>query len=192
MLSGTREDWVAFLIIAWPQPLFFSSMSAGCRMSSTTKGHSSERMQQVFGLFSSVMLVAAGSQQYVAFDAASASSTHSVGNLAGSPTFAAQQALSAGSGYWSCLALYTALCCFDCRMCATGVPVVATRLARARRSEHRGYVHTACMQSLLLCWRWFAVCCPVALCQGVTWMGVMNSRRAALGCCGASFPQLRH
>ena len=44
--------------------------------------------------------VAAGSQQYVAFDAASASSTYSAGNLEGSPAFAAQQALSGGSGYW--------------------------------------------------------------------------------------------
>jgi len=51
-------------------------------------------------LFSGLALATEGSQQYVAFDAASASSTHSAGNLAGSPAFAAQQALSAGSGYW--------------------------------------------------------------------------------------------
>ena len=44
---------------------------------------------------------AAIAQQHVAFDAASASSTYSAGNLAGSPAFAAQQALSGGSGYWS-------------------------------------------------------------------------------------------
>ena len=44
--------------------------------------------------------VAAGSQEYVAFDDASASSTYSAGNLQGSPAFAAQQALSGGSGYW--------------------------------------------------------------------------------------------
>jgi len=43
---------------------------------------------------------AAIAQQHVAFDAASASSTYSAGNLAGSPAFAAQQALSGGSGYW--------------------------------------------------------------------------------------------
>jgi hypothetical protein len=47
-----------------------------------------------------LVLPAAAAQQYVAFDAASASSTYSVGNLAGSPAFAAQQALSGGSGYW--------------------------------------------------------------------------------------------
>jgi hypothetical protein len=44
--------------------------------------------------------IAAIAQQHVAFDAASASSTYSAGNLAGSPAFAAQQALSGGSGYW--------------------------------------------------------------------------------------------
>jgi hypothetical protein len=42
----------------------------------------------------------AGLEQYVAFDAASASSTYSAGNLVGSPAFTAQQALSGGSGYW--------------------------------------------------------------------------------------------
>ena len=42
----------------------------------------------------------AGIEQYVAFDAASASSTYSAGNLVGSPAFTAQQALSGGSGYW--------------------------------------------------------------------------------------------
>jgi len=80
----------------------------------------------MFLVLFSVMLAATGSQQYVAFDAASASSTHSAGNLAGSPTFAAQQALSAGSGYW----------------CSSGG-------------------HTPG--------------------QSVTWLGVLNSRRAALG-----------
>ena len=45
-------------------------------------------------------LLAAGPQQFVAFDAASASSTYSAGNLAGSLAFAVQQALSSGSGYW--------------------------------------------------------------------------------------------
>ena len=39
-------------------------------------------------------------EQHVAFDAASASSTYSAGNLEGSPAFNAQQALSGGSGYW--------------------------------------------------------------------------------------------
>ena len=38
--------------------------------------------------------------QYASFDAASASSTYSTDNLSGSPAFAAQQALSVGSGYW--------------------------------------------------------------------------------------------
>jgi hypothetical protein len=41
-----------------------------------------------------------GLEQYVAFDAASASGTYSTGNLVGSPAFTAQQALSGGSGYW--------------------------------------------------------------------------------------------
>lgn len=41
-----------------------------------------------------------GLEQHVAFDAASASSTYSAGNLEGSPAFNAQQALSGGSGYW--------------------------------------------------------------------------------------------
>jgi len=44
--------------------------------------------------------LAATTQQHVAFDVASTSSTYSSGNLAGSPAFAAQQALSGGSGYW--------------------------------------------------------------------------------------------
>ena len=43
-----------------------------------------------------------GLEQNLAFDAASASSTFSAGNLNGSPAFNAQQALSGGSGYWSC------------------------------------------------------------------------------------------
>lgn len=71
-------------------------------------------MQQLFLVLSLLVLAAAGSQQYVAFDAASASSTHSAGNLAGSPAFAAQQALSAGSGYWSRLAL---ICCLVLLLC---------------------------------------------------------------------------
>ena len=83
-------------------------------------------MRQLFLLFSAPVLAAAGLQQYVAFDAASASSTHSAGNLAGSPAFAAQQALSAGSGYW----------------CSSG-------------SHAPG--------------------------QSVSWTGVLNSRRGALG-----------
>ena len=57
-------------------------------------------MHKTLIFLSGIALVAAGSQQYVAFDAASASSTYSAGNLAGSPAFAAQQALSGGSGYW--------------------------------------------------------------------------------------------
>lgn len=59
-------------------------------------------------LFSCVVLTAAGLQQYAAFDAASASSTYSAGNLAGSPAFAAQQALSGGSGYWCSSGSHTA------------------------------------------------------------------------------------
>jgi hypothetical protein len=57
-----------------------------------------QRLLPVF--FSAFVVGAAGAQQYVAFDAASASSTYSAGNLAGSPAFAAQQSLSGGSGYW--------------------------------------------------------------------------------------------
>ena len=57
-------------------------------------------MRTSFLIFSGIVLGAAGLQQYAAFDAASASSTYSAGNLAGSPAFAAQQALSGGSGYW--------------------------------------------------------------------------------------------
>jgi hypothetical protein len=68
----------------------------------------------------------AGLEQYVAFDAASASSTYSAGNLVGSPAFTAQQALSGGSGYW----------------CSAGGHGKA---------------------------------------QTVTWTGVLNSRRTALG-----------
>ena len=49
---------------------------------------------------SALLLAPIRAQQYVAFDAASASSTYSAGNLAGSPAYAAQQALSGGSGYW--------------------------------------------------------------------------------------------
>jgi hypothetical protein len=57
-------------------------------------------MQQLCIVSFLLVLPAIAAQQYVAFDAASASSTYSVGNLAGSPAFAAQQALSGGSGYW--------------------------------------------------------------------------------------------
>lgn len=83
-------------------------------------------MSTSFLIFSGIVLGAAGLQQYAAFDAASASSTYSAGNLAGSPAFAAQQSLSGGSGYW----------------CSSGS-------------------HTAG--------------------QSVTWTGVLNSRRLALG-----------
>lgn len=55
-----------------------------------------------------------GFQQYVAFDSASASSTYSAGNLAGSPAFAAQQALSGGSGYWLDLRSMEQRCCAGC------------------------------------------------------------------------------
>ena len=44
-------------------------------------------------LLLAIALAAASAQQYVAFDAASATSTYSAGNLAGSSAFAAQQAL---------------------------------------------------------------------------------------------------
>jgi len=47
-----------------------------------------------------LLSLAAATTQYIAFDTASASSTYSAGNLAGSPAFAAQQALTGGSGYW--------------------------------------------------------------------------------------------
>jgi len=77
-------------------------------------------------LLLAIALAAASAQQYVAFDAASATSTYSAGNLAGSSAFAAQQALSGGSGYW----------------CSSG-------------SHGAG--------------------------NGVTWTGLLNSRRTALG-----------
>jgi len=73
-----------------------------------------------------VCAVCDGLEQNLAFDAASASSTFSAGNLNGSPAFNAQQALSGGSGYW----------------CSSG-------------SHSAGQV--------------------------VTWTGVLNSRRTALG-----------
>ena len=57
-------------------------------------------VHQPFALLSVFTLAAAGAQQYVAFDGASASSMYSAGNLVGSPAYAAQQALSSGSGYW--------------------------------------------------------------------------------------------
>ncbi len=67
---------------------------------SPTLSFGGDIMQQLCIVSFLLVLPAAGAQQYVAFDAASASSTYSVGNLAGSPAFAAQQALSGGSGYW--------------------------------------------------------------------------------------------
>lgn len=57
-------------------------------------------MQQLRIVSFLLVLLPIAAQQYVAFDAASASSTYSVGNLAGSPAFGAEQALSGGSGYW--------------------------------------------------------------------------------------------
>jgi hypothetical protein len=56
-------------------------------------------MWKLLALYSGLALVAAGPQLHVAFDAGGASSTYSAGNLAGSPAFAAQHALSSGSGY---------------------------------------------------------------------------------------------
>ena len=57
-------------------------------------------MQQLRVVSFLLVLLPIAAQQYVAFDAASASSTYSAGNLAGSPAFGAEQALSGGSGYW--------------------------------------------------------------------------------------------
>ena len=75
-------------------------------------------MHHLFVLFSVLVLAAAGAEQHVAFDAARSSSTYSAGNLAGSPAFAAQQALSGGSGYWQSarlelrdVVLLVRLCC---------------------------------------------------------------------------------
>ena len=83
------------------------------------------------GLLGCFVLVpfAAGTQQLVAFDAASASSTYSAGNLAGSPAFAAQQALSGGSGYWFYI-LASSICgTIPCRR-LEGVPAAAMLLGR--------------------------------------------------------------
>ena len=54
---------------------------------------------KIVGIVFGLCIVAAGLQLHVAFDAAGASSTYSAGNLGGSPAFAAQHALSSGSGY---------------------------------------------------------------------------------------------
>ena len=73
-----------------------------------------------------------GLEQYVAFDAATASSTYSTGNLVGSPAFTAQQALSGGSGYWCFFKNKK----FECghtsfySKCMQGVPPVATGRCR--------------------------------------------------------------
>ena len=56
-------------------------------------------MWKLLALYSGLALVAAGPPLHVAFDAVGASITYSAGNLAGSPAFAAQHALSSGSGY---------------------------------------------------------------------------------------------
>ena len=84
----------------------------------------SHRMHRLF-LFLCLLFAcrSSASQQYVAFDSASASSTYSAGNLAGSPAFAAQQALSGGSGYWYA---YGNRCpCRGPRLCAAGVRAAA-------------------------------------------------------------------
>ena len=61
-----------------------------------------EVLMMRFALFSLLVCAARSElEQNLAFDAASASSTYSAGNLDGSPAFNAQQALSGGSGYWS-------------------------------------------------------------------------------------------
>ena len=57
-------------------------------------------MQRHFGVLLFVTHACAGNAQLASFDSASASSTYSSDNLAGSPGFAAQQATGAGSGYW--------------------------------------------------------------------------------------------
>ena len=73
-------------------------------------------MWKLLALYSGLALVAAGPQLHVAFDAAGASSTYSAGNLGVSPAFAAQQALSSGSGYWHKASghLGSAVVCDDC------------------------------------------------------------------------------
>lgn len=88
-----------------------------------------------------------GLEQYVAFDAATASSTYSTGNLVGSPAFTAQQALSGGSGYW---------CFFKKRIWVWPYFMLFQVYARCSAGGH-GKVQT------------------------VTWTGVLNSRRSALG-----------
>ena len=71
---------------------------------------------KIVGIVFGLCIVAAGLQLHVAFDAAGASSTYSAGNLAGSPAFAAQQALSSGPGYShkASMHLGSAVVCDDC------------------------------------------------------------------------------
>ncbi len=123
-------------------------------------------MRKLLALFSGLVLVAAGPQQYVAFDAASASSTYSAGNLAGSPAFAAQQALSGGSGYWRnfCLellgpALVRTLACSH--RCSSGSQS-AGQSARLRSCAGQG--HQAC---------WCASCCHASRSKSWT-MGYLD------------------
>ena len=68
-------------------------------------GSKQDTMQRLLVLFSILVVSTARAEQLVAFDAAHATSTYSAGNLAGSPVFAAQQALSGGSGYWQSISL---------------------------------------------------------------------------------------
>ena len=88
-------DWYLFIarlpVGATPPPKLLPGVLCQQDMTPATKAYL---------LLLAIALASASAQQYVAFDAASATSTYSAGNLAGSSAFAAQQALSGGSGYW--------------------------------------------------------------------------------------------
>lgn len=96
-------------------------------------------MRRLFALSSVLVLCATGAQQYAAFDACSASSTYSAGNLAGSPAFAAQQALSSGTGYWQ---HYLFLLALRVVLEATCVLQVLERQPR-RRAERKAEIPSA-------------------------------------------------
>lgn len=85
------------------QPLVLASL-VGCCVPPPA-AQEAMMYHQVACMCSLLLSLAAATTQYIAFDTASASSTYSAGNLAGSPAFAAQQALTGGSGYWCVMGL---------------------------------------------------------------------------------------
>ena len=120
---------------------------AQCPAQPRKEPHSSFPVRSADSMTKSVLLIVLllpatlRAQQYVAFDAASATSTYSAGNLAGSSAFAAQQALSGGSGYWHFTIPSLLHACDAQNVCIIFIPSqVLERKPQCRQWRHRHFV----------------------------------------------------